>query len=595
MSAESVREWPWFLPSTRQIAGFTVLTVLRSAGKTITLRVQDVDGRPYAMKIPVQENAEDPTWAARFDREVQILRQLSGPAFPQLRAFGSYDAPRLEKIPYIVTTVPIGPTLREIVAQRKATTARPDAEGAPYLLKALGAALSEVHEKGIVHRNLRPDKIAVSAGAVQLLDFVLGLSGALDDLTLASEFLGTPDYIAPEQVRSPHNVDARADLYALGLILYEYVTYDRPFGPVASKVEAFLKHLTEDPTPPSQLNPDIPKDLERVILKLLRRERAERFQSADELVEHVDEMLQARRAAALSHVCLLPEAGLIDGYRICEALSSVGKTTILRVEDSRGRPFALRLPSRQSAGDEKLRGRFEREIRILRQVAGPGYPHLRSSGTYAAGGHASIPYIVTDLPFGLTLREIIDARMARQAPPDAEGCAQLMRKLALLLIELHERSIFPCTLRPDNVAVSEGEVQLLEFVLGQGPTDSSFAVSSSNVPVAYHAPEQLKEGQPVDARADLYSLGVVLYEYLTYELPHGAMSSRSEALLRRMTSDPLPPSALTPSVPAALDAVVMRLLQPTPGDRYPDAVAVLAEATKLVSQQAALTAALGGP
>ncbi len=572
-------ERPWFLPESRQIAGFTVVTVLRSAGKTLSLSVQDGEGRPFAMKIPIKENAKDEVWRARFDREVQILRGLVGPAFPALRAFGRYAIGEYPEVPYIVTAMPIGPTLRDIIAQRKTTAVRPDVAGAPYLLRALAEALIEVHERGIVHRNLRPDKIAVAQGQIQILDFVLGLGVTSEDLTRTSEFLGTPDYIAPEQVRSAHLVDARADLYATGLIIYEYLTYDRAFGQVQNKVEAFLRHITQDAAPPSSSNNEVPRDLDLIVLKLLERDREKRFQSASELLARVDEVLQARRGASLSHVCLVPESGTIDGYRLQEALSSSGKTTILRVEDSRRRVFTMKVPSRQAVHDPDLQNRFERETAILNEVAGPSYPVLRAWGTYKAGGYETIPYLVTDQPAGRTLRELIDQRIAQRTEPDVAGCPLLLLRLALLLVEVHAKKIYPCSIRPDNIAVREGEVQLLEFVLGQGAANEAVTVMGGaySAVAGYNAPEQLQNGKRVDGRADLFSLGVVAFEYLTFELPWGTISTRTDALLRQSTQLPVPPSQLNPAVKPEFDELIFRLLQRAPEDRYESAAALAAD------------------
>ncbi|RYE89581.1 MAG: hypothetical protein EOO75_11570, partial [Myxococcales bacterium] len=578
MTQES-SERPWFLPESREIGGFSVVTVLRSAGKTLSLGVVDREGRPFAMKIPVRENAADATWSGRFEREVAILRELVGPAFPALRAFGRYHVGERRDVPYLVTSIPIGPTLREVIAQRKATAARPDVAGAPFLLRSLMEALDEVHEKGFVHRNLRPDKIAIANNRVQILDFVLGLAPVeevVDDLTRASEFLGTPDYIAPEQVRSPHDVDGRADLYSVGLILYEYLTYDRPFGPGSGRVEAFLRHVTQDAPPPSTLNPEVPRDLDQLVLRLLRRERDRRIQSAAEAIGEVDELLQARRGAAVAHICHVPDSGKIGPYRVVEALSVVGKTALARVEDSRGRSFLLKTPARQAAQDEIYLRSFEREVAILREVAGPSYPVLRSTGRYDASTQQNVPYLVLDLPIGPTVREAIEAHRGQHARPDVAGGARLLHKLALVLAEVHAKGIFPCGLRPDNVAWHQGEVQLLEFVLNQtSPNEGVPSAGTVSVLASYAAPEQLEPPSRVDARADLYSLGVLLFEYLTGELPYGASSSRSDTLLRLATQGAPVPSVLAPGIPAPLDALIGRLLARSPEARPPSAHALV--------------------
>jgi serine/threonine protein kinase len=593
--SKTTRDPLWFLPPNREIGPFRFSSVVGVGGKTLLLSVVDQEGRPFGMKIPVQESYQDPTWRGRFDREVQILRQLVGPAFPMLRAFGRYNAGDHKNIPYIVTTLPIGPTLREIIAQRRATAVRPDIYGAPFLLRSLAEALSEVHERGIIHRNLRPDKIAIGGHRVQILDFLLGLAHQSEgenseelganfggDPTREKDFLGTPDYIAPEQARSPHNVDARADLYSLGLILFEYLTYDRPFGQSQSILDALSQHLTQDVPPPSSRISEIPRDLDQIILKLTRRHPNERYQSADEVIRAVDDMMQARRGATVTHVCYAPANGMLGPYRIREATAVTGKTALLRAEDSRGRSFIAKVPTQSGAKSPSYLEHFRREIDLLHEVAGPLFPVLRASGTYDTTEDKGLPFLVVDTPSGLTIREIIDQRRTRSVGPDIEGAPRLLRKLALLLGEVHAKGIFPCHIRPDSVAVHEGNVQLLEFVLAQGADNESVSAAGATSALAsYAAPEQLVRDQILDERVDLFALGVLLYEYLTFELPYGLVTSRQEAHLRLMSQTPPLPSARNPAIPPPLEALVMRLLARNRDDRPPSAYAVAREALAL--------------
>lgn len=585
----------WFLPANREIGPFRFLSVLGVGGKTLQLSVVDQEGHPFSMKIPVLESYQEPFWRGRFEREVKILRQLVGPAFPMLRAFGRYNAGEHKNIPYIVTTLPIGPTLRDIISQRRATAVRPDIQGAPFLLRSLAEALSEVHERGFIHRNLRPDKIAIGGHQVQILDFLLGLTQQQEDdndkelganfggdLTREKDFLGTPDYIAPEQARSPHRVDARADLYNLGLILFEYLTYDRPFGQSQSVLDALSQHLTRDVPPPSSRISEIPRDLDQIVLKLTRRRPDERYQSADEVIRAVDDMLQARQGATVTHVCHPPASGKLGPYRIREALAVSGKTALLRAEDHRGRPFVIKVPTQSGAKSPCYLEHFRREIDILHEVAGPHFPVLRASGTYDTGDYQGLPFLVVDVPLGLTIREIIDHRRSRNVGPDIEGAPRLLRKLALLLGEVHAKGIFPCHIRPDSIAVHNGNVQLLEFVLAQGADNESVSAAGATSALAsYAAPEQLTRDQALDERVDLYALGVLLYEYLTFELPYGLVTSRQEALLRLMSQTPLLPSARNPAIPPALESLVMRLLARNRDHRPMSAYLVAQEALAL--------------
>lgn len=133
------------------------------------------------------------------------------------------------------------------------------------------------------------------------------------------------------------------------------------------------------------------------------------------------------------------------------------------------------------------------------------------------------------------------------------------------------------------VAVRDDSVQLLEFVLNQGSSSDSVVTSGSVSALAsYAAPEQLDPRARPDPRADLYTLGVLIFEYLTYELPYGTLSSRNDALLRLMTQQALAPSACVEGVPQALDVLVARLLQRDPERRPTSARALATEVRALL-------------
>jgi serine/threonine-protein kinase len=296
----------------------------------------------------------------------------------------------------------------------------------------------------------------------------------------------------------------------------------------------------------------------------------------------VDDMMQARRGATVTHVCYAPASGKLGPYRIREATAVTGKTALLRAEDSRGRSFVAKVPTQSGAKSPSYLEHFRREVDILHEVAGPLFPVLRASGTYDTADYQGLPFLVVDTPSGLTIREVIDQRRTRSVGPDIEGAPRLLRKLALLLGEVHAKGIFPCHVRPDSVAVHEGNVQLLEFVLAQGADNESVSAAGATSALAsYAAPEQLARDQVLDERVDLFALGVLLYEYLTFELPYGLVTSRQEALLRLMSQTPLLPSARNPAIPPALEALVMRLLARNRDDRPHGAYAVAREALAL--------------
>jgi serine/threonine-protein kinase len=146
----------------------------------------------------------------------------------------------------------------------------------------LADALAYLHVRGVYHRDLKPENIIVdNSDRVHILDFGIALMEGARRVTwsVLSDAMGTPDYMAPEQIQGKRG-DARTDIYALGVILYEMLTGTVPFHGENS-LSVMNQHMTATPIPPGQVNPSIPPGVEAIILKTLRRDPEERFQAAD--------------------------------------------------------------------------------------------------------------------------------------------------------------------------------------------------------------------------------------------------------------------------------------------------------------------------
>ncbi|MCW8137523.1 MAG: serine/threonine-protein kinase PknK [Planctomycetota bacterium] len=225
-------------------------------------------GRAVALKVLKRQ---DPRDEARFRREFEVLAGLRHPNLVGVIDFGASDQGALY---HSAEYHPGQRTLREALFG-----APPAAEALPGLLEVLASicrGLEYVHTRGLVHRDLKPDNVLVdAAGVVRLSDF--GLAGALD-----GQAAGTPHYMAPEVIRRLR-VDRRCDLYSLGVLCYELLTGTVPYdGPDAATIAR--KHLEDRPRPPRELNPAIPDDLERVVLRLLEKEPSDRLSSANAVV-----------------------------------------------------------------------------------------------------------------------------------------------------------------------------------------------------------------------------------------------------------------------------------------------------------------------
>jgi serine/threonine-protein kinase len=214
----------------------------------------------------------DPATYERFLRELKIGQKLSHPAIPRALSINENKTGPCLALEYIE-----GKSLRKLLL-----------DGAPLSLEQsldfisqLAEVVSYLHSHGVYHRDLKPENIIVdSHGKIHIVDFGIALLQGARRVTWQnlSDALGTPDYMAPEQIQGKRG-DTRTDLYALGIILYEMQTGSVPFhGDNALAV--MHQHLTATPPLPRQSNPEIPPNLEAIIMKAVRKNPKERYQSA---------------------------------------------------------------------------------------------------------------------------------------------------------------------------------------------------------------------------------------------------------------------------------------------------------------------------
>ena len=256
---------------------YQVLDVIARSGMATIFRARDLEnGHTVALKVPHLQYASDMVFHERFKREEEIGQRLDHPAV--IKVFQPREKSRL----YLAMEYVDGELLRDRLRRER----RLPIETAVALAIAIADALAYLHDHSVVHRDLKPENIMVSAdGRVKLVDFGIALDTTLRKMTWAglSQTVGTPDYMAPEQVKGKRG-DARSDLYALGVILYEMLTGETPFQ--GDNVYAAMRaKLQDDPTPPRRLRPDISPALEEIILHALERDPRDRPESALELRE----------------------------------------------------------------------------------------------------------------------------------------------------------------------------------------------------------------------------------------------------------------------------------------------------------------------
>jgi serine/threonine protein kinase len=224
------------------------------------------EDREVAIKLLAPYLVKDPKFKARFEREVEVLRQLEHPNIVPILNFGEHEGSPFIVMPYISTGT--------LTDKLKSGPLTPQ-EGARFMAE-VSSALAYAHEQGIVHRDIKPSNILLDEGGTALLsDFGLAhLPDAQESLT-GSAVIGTPAYMSPEQCQgSP--IDARSDQYSLGVVLYHLTTGYLPYE-ADTPMGVVLKHINEPLPRPRDLNPNLPEPIEAVLIKSLAKNPAHRY------------------------------------------------------------------------------------------------------------------------------------------------------------------------------------------------------------------------------------------------------------------------------------------------------------------------------
>jgi serine/threonine-protein kinase len=275
----------------REIAGrYRIVRQLGAGGMGAVYVAEQISlKRTVALKLLKSELSSNPGLIRRFNIEAELAAKLSHPNTVTMFDFGQ-DA---DGTLFIVMEFVAGRSLRDLI-QREAPL--PLAR-VIHIAEQVAASLSDAHARGIVHRDIKPDNVMLSevgkrTDVVRVLDF--GIAKLRDEredgavpVTQAGDMLGTPQYMAPEQIRS-ETVDGRTDVYSLGAVLYEMITGRLPFeGPTVMSILG--KHLTENPAAPSQRRPDlpIPPLLDQLVVDCLRKDPSARPASMDAFVERL--------------------------------------------------------------------------------------------------------------------------------------------------------------------------------------------------------------------------------------------------------------------------------------------------------------------
>ena len=283
---------------------YEILEVIGTGGMAVVYKAMCHRLNRYvAVKILRDELANDEEFRKRFQTEAQAVAMLSHPNIVSV-----YDVSHSEGVEYIVMELIEGVTLMQYMKKKGALGWKE----ALHFAVQISKALEHAHEKGIVHRDIKPQNIMIlKDGTIKVADFgIAALESAQEKKS--DQTVGSVHYIAPEQARG-EQPDPRSDIYSLGVVMYEMLTGKMPYdGDTAEQVA--MKHITGNAVPPQELNPDIPEELAEITLKAMNADINARYQSASELLHDLENFRKQQDAASIG-------SGSDDDVEILDVIS----------------------------------------------------------------------------------------------------------------------------------------------------------------------------------------------------------------------------------------------------------------------------------
>ena len=566
-------------PGSRIDERYEIIDALGSGGMGHVYKARRLRlGDDVAIKVMQATPDTPPEARERFLRESRACAQLRHPNIVGILDFGFDGANQ----PYMVMELLSGPSLKEEIDLEAPMS--PDRVAA--ILGPVASALQLAHDRGITHRDLKPANIVAhryesGERVYKVIDFGLAAMKATGDQTRLTDpqfFLGTLAYAAPEQMRG-EQVTPAADIYALGVIAYEMLTGARPHDG-NNQATLITQALTQSPVSPAAKRGGLPAAVDDAVMRALDKEASMRWPTVAEFVN----ALSAGAAPGTSggqRLAPSQETGLLAKYELGPLLGRgrLGSLVYLGTHRALGAEVAIRVLKRDEQPHwDVVRARFLLEARTL-QVSHPSLLQVRD---FAEDDRAV--YVVTDLIQGPSLRQA----MAEAGPmPWPRVQSMLLQALSAVSL-LNRKGGFVCGVNPDMIRVRAEEpggaaadksaetlvmttagIRSVQDVLATMREQELRGQEASEQELPYVAPEILMGGAP-NARADVFTIGVLAYQMVTGKLPFKA-PSLPELMGQMLQAKAAAPTTLVADLPVSVSDAIVRAIDGMAANRFESA------------------------
>jgi len=494
---------------------------------------------------------------SRFMGVSETINHLDTPYAVLVEKLGEHQGQAV-----IVQSNVAGQTLAQILA---------DSDGLPVnfvldIMQQIGEFLEILHHADQVHGDINPASVILgSDGVVRVANPGVASALNLGDL-INSGRVEAQAYHAPElRAGAAGIVTATSDFYALGATIYEALT------------GTALDLDPSDPSP-SRLRLGIPPELDALVVDCLQADPARRVKTAAELLNGIEEVHQGMGVGAQETILGIEDALVghtLGAYQLVERLGQGGMATVYKAfEPALDRYVAIKILPQFFARDPNFMQRFRREAKAIAQLNHPNIVPIHSYGEEGGITYIAMRYVEGgSLPHG------------HEKVLESERAIKLILPIAKALGYAHRQGILHRDIKPGNVLISEGDWPLLtDFGLAK-MVESSTQLTKTGVGVGtpmYMSPEQA-QGAEVDQRTDIYSLGIMLYELVTGDVPFRAGTPMA-IVIKHITAPIPPPRAINPQIPEALERIILKATAKSPDNRYQDADEMAAALEEVLSQ-----------